>query len=45
MKLLIQYGGNPNATDTEKWTPLVRKIDQNSNQCGMIILEHHMLTR
>ena len=26
MKLLIQYGGNPNATDTEKWTPLVRKI-------------------
>ena len=24
MKLLIQYGGNPNATDTEKWTPLVR---------------------
>ena len=23
MKLLIQYGGNPNATDTEKWTPLV----------------------
>ena len=25
MKLLIQYGGNPNATDTEKWTPLVRK--------------------
>merc|ERR1711899_414734 len=22
MKLLIQYGGNPNATDTEKWTPL-----------------------
>ena len=23
MKLLIQYGGDPNATDTEKWTPLV----------------------
>ena len=22
MKLLIEYGGNPNATDTEKWTPL-----------------------
>ena len=26
MKLLIQYGGNPNATDTEKWTPLVKII-------------------
>ena len=24
MKILVQYGGNPNATDTEKWTPLVR---------------------
>lgn len=22
MKILIEYGGNPNATDTEKWTPL-----------------------
>ena len=22
MKILIDYGGNPNATDTEKWTPL-----------------------
>ena len=24
MKILVQYGGDPNATDTEKWTPLVR---------------------
>jgi len=24
MKLLISFGGNPNAMDTEKWTPLVR---------------------
>ena len=23
MKILVEYGGNPNATDTEKWTPLV----------------------
>ena len=23
MKLLISFGGNPNAMDTEKWTPLV----------------------
>lgn len=22
MKVLLDYGGNPNATDTEKWTPL-----------------------
>ena len=22
MQLLISYGGDPNATDTEKWTPL-----------------------
>ena len=22
MKILVDYGGNPNATDTEKWTPL-----------------------
>ena len=31
MKLLIQYGGNPNATDTEKWTPLVRIIWRNQS--------------
>ena len=23
MKILVGFGGNPNATDTEKWTPLV----------------------
>ena len=26
MKILVQYGGDPNATDTEKWTPLVRQL-------------------
>jgi hypothetical protein len=25
MKILVGFGGNPNATDTEKWTPLVSK--------------------
>ena len=25
MKILVSYGGDPNATDTEKWTPLVRQ--------------------
>jgi hypothetical protein len=26
MKLLITFGGNPNAMDTEKWTPLVKGL-------------------
>jgi hypothetical protein len=28
MKLLISFGGNPNAMDTEKWTPLVNHLLQ-----------------
>ena len=27
MKILVEYGGNPNATDTEKWTPLVSRLN------------------
>ena len=29
MKILVGFGGNPNATDTEKWTPLVSKNTNN----------------
>jgi hypothetical protein len=36
MKLLIQFGGNPNATDTEKWTPLVR-----ISHCAAFLPLHH----
>ena len=38
MKILVQYGGDPNGTDTEKWTPLVRPtLHYHSKLVGSIL--------
>ena len=40
MKILVGFGGNPNATDTEKWTPLVSKSLKNENMTTAHELRH-----